>query len=102
MFNVILAILIASMVSVALTDVIKNLLPSWLNTAGKTAVAVVLEVIFGVIAGLLCGATGTLSTVVTVLVVTGLTIAVSQIGYNYILKLLSTLIEKLKSVTKKE
>lgn len=97
MSGVISAIAIASMVSVALTDVIKNLLPNWVNSKGKTVVAVVLEVVFGAIAGLICETGNALSTIVRVVVVAGLTIAVSQIGYNYILKFLQALIEKLKA-----
>lgn len=92
MFEFIIAALLSAFVAVQLTKVVTNLLPSSLNTAGKTLVAVGIEIIVGLLMGLLSGfnAVGT---------IVG-TIVVAQFSYDNIFKPLSVLFDYLKEKCK--
>lgn len=95
MFEFIIAALLSAFVAVQLTKVVTNLLPSSLNTAGKTLVAVGIEIIVGLLMGLLCGfnAVRVIGTIVG-------TIVIAQFAYDNIFKPLSVLFDYLKEKCK--
>lgn len=95
MFEFIIAALLSAFVAVQLTKVVTNLLPSSLNTAGKTLVAVGIEIIVGLLMGLLSrfNAVRVIGTIVG-------TIVVAQFSYDNIFKPLSVLFDYLKEKCK--
>ena len=99
MFKSIIEVLIFAsafaFVAVQLTKVVTNLLPSSLNTAGKTLVAVGIEIIVGLLMGLFSG----FNTVRVVGTIVG-TIVIAQFAYDNIFKPLSVLFDYLKEKCK--
>lgn len=95
MFEFIIAALLSAFVAVQLTKVVTNLLPSSLNTAGKTLVAAGIEIVVGLLVGLLCGfnAVRVIGTIVG-------TIVIAQFAYDNIFKPLSVLFDYLKEKCK--
>lgn len=95
MFEFIIAALLSAFVAVQLTKVVTNLLPSSLNTAGKTLVAVGIEIIVGLLVGLFSG-----FNVVRVIGIIVGTIVIAQFTYDNIFKPLSVLFDYLKEKCK--
>ena len=95
MFEFIIAVLLSAFVAVQLTKVVTNLLPSSLNTAGKTLVAAGIEIVVGLLVGLLSGfnAVQVIGTIVG-------TIVIAQFAYDNIFKPLSVLSDYLKEKCK--
>lgn len=95
MFEFIITVLLSAFVAVQLTKVVTNLLPSSLNTAGKTLVAVGIEIIVGLLMGLFSGfnAVRVIGTIVG-------TIVIAQFAYDNIFKPLSVLFDYLKEKCK--
>lgn len=91
MFEFIIVVLLSAFVAVQLTKVVTNLLPSSLNTAGKTLVAAGIEIVVGLLAGLLSG----FNAVQVVGTIVG-TIVIAQFAYDNIFKPLSVLFDYLK------
>ena len=91
MFEFIIAALLSAFVAVQLTKVVTNLLPSSLNTAGKTLVAAGIEIVVGLLVGLLSG----FNAVQVVGTIVG-TIVIAQFAYDNIFKPLSVLFDYLK------
>lgn len=91
MFEFIITALISAFAAVQLTKVVTNLLPSSLNTAGKTLVAVGIEIIVGLLMGLFCGFTA----IRVVGTIVG-TIVIAQFAYDNVFKPLSVLFDYLK------
>ena len=91
MFEFIIAVLLSAFVAVQLTKVATNLLPSSLNTAGKTLVAAGIEIVVGLLVGLLSG----FNAVQVVGTIVG-TIVIAQFAYDNIFKPLSVLFDYLK------
>ena len=95
MFEFIIVVLLSAFVAVQLTKVVTNLLPSSLNTAGKTLVAAGIEIIVGLLVGLLSG----FNAVQVVGTIVG-TIVIAQFAYDNIFKPLSVLFDYLKEKCK--
>lgn len=95
MFEFIIVVLLSAFVAVQLTKVVTNLLPSSLNTAGKTLVAAGIEIVVGLLAGLLSG----FNAVQVVGTIVG-TIVIAQFAYDNIFKPLSVLFDYLKEKCK--
>ena len=95
MFEFIIVVLLSAFVAVQLTKVVTNLLPSSLNTAGKTLVAVGIEIVVGLLVGLLSG----FNAVQVVGTIVG-TIVIAQFAYDNIFKPLSVLFDYLKEKCK--
>ena len=95
MFEFIIVVLLSAFVAVQLTKVVTNLLPSSLNTAGKTLVAAGIEIVVGLLVGLLSGFTS----VRVVGTIVG-TIVIAQFAYDNIFKPLSVLFDYLKEKCK--
>ena len=95
MFEFIIVVLLSAFVAVQLTKVITNLLPSSLNTAGKTLVAAGIEIVVGLLVGLLSG----FNAVQVVGTIVG-TIVIAQFAYDNIFKPLSVLFDYLKEKCK--
>ena len=95
MFEFIIVVLISAFVAVQLTKVVTNLLPSSLNTAGKTLVAAGIEIVVGLLVGLLSG----FNAVRVVGTIVG-TIVIAQFAYDNIFKPLSVLFDYLKEKCK--
>lgn len=95
MFEFIIAVLLSAFVAVQLTKVATNLLPSSLNTAGKTLVAAGIEIVVGLLVGLLSG----FNAVQVVGTIVG-TIVIAQFAYDNIFKPLSVLFDYLKEKCK--
>lgn len=95
MFEFIIVVLLSAFVAVQLTKVATNLLPSSLNTAGKTLVAAGIEIVVGLLVGLLSGfnAVRVIGTIVG-------TIVIAQFAYDNIFKPLSVLFDYLKEKCK--
>lgn len=95
MFEFIIVVLLSAFVAVQLTKVVTNLLPSSLNTAGKTLVAAGIEIVVGLLVGLLSGfnAVRVIGTIVG-------TIVIAQFAYDNIFKPLSVLFDYLKEKCK--
>lgn len=95
MFEFIIAVLLSAFVAVQLTKVATNLLPSSLNTAGKTLIAVGIEIVVGLLVGILSGfnAVRVIGTIVG-------TIVIAQFAYDNIFKPLSVLFDYLKEKCK--
>ena len=85
----------SAFVAVQLTKVVTNLLPSSLNTAGKTLVAAGIEIVVGLLVGLLSG----FNAVQVVGTIVG-TIVIAQFAYDNIFKPLSVLFDYLKEKCK--
>lgn len=95
MFEFIIVVLLSAFVAVQLTKVVTNLLPSSLNTAGKTLVAAGIEIVVGLLVGLLSG----FNAVQVVGTIVG-TIVIAQFAYDNIFKPLSVLFDYLKEKCK--
>lgn len=95
MFEFIIVVLLSAFVAVQLTKVVTNLLPSSLNTAGKTLVAAGIEIVVGLLVGLLSG----FNAVQVVGTIVG-TIVIAQFAYDNIFKPLSILFDYLKEKCK--
>ena len=95
MFEFIIVVLLSAFSAVQLTKVVTNLLPSSLNTAGKTLVAVGIEIVVGLLVGLLSG----FNAVQVVGTIVG-TIVIAQFAYDNIFKPLSVLFDYLKEKCK--
>ena len=95
MFEFIIVVLLSAFVAVQLTKVVTNLLPSSLNTAGKTLVAAGIEIVVGLLVGLLSG----FNAVRVVGTIVG-TIVIAQLAYDNIFKPLSVLFDYLKEKCK--
>lgn len=95
MFEFIIVVLLSAFVAVQLTKVVTNLLPSSLNTAGKTLVAADIEIVVGLLVGLLRG----FNAVQVVGTIVG-TIVIAQFAYDNIFKPLSVLFDYLKEKCK--
>lgn len=95
MFEFIIVVLLSAFVAVQLTKVVTNLLPSSLNTAGKTLVAAGIEIVVGLLVGILSGfnAVRVIGTIVG-------TIVIAQFAYDNIFKPLSVLFDYLKEKCK--
>ena len=95
MFEFIIVVLLSAFVAVQLTKVVTNLLPSSLNTAGKTLVAAGIEIVVGLLVGLLSGfnAVQVVGTIVGAIVI-------AQFAYDNIFKPLSVLFDYLKEKCK--
>lgn len=95
MFEFIIVVLLSAFAAVQLTKVVTNLLPSSLNTAGKTLVAAGIEIVVGLLVGLLSGfnAVRVIGTIVG-------TIVIAQFAYDNIFKPLSVLFDYLKEKCK--
>ncbi len=95
MFEFIIAVLLSAFVAVQLTKVATNLLPSSLNTAGKTLIAVGIEIVVGLLVGIFSGfnAVRVIGTIVG-------TIVIAQFAYDNIFKPLSVLFDYLKEKCK--
>lgn len=95
MFEFIIVVLLSAFVAVQLTKVVTNLLPSSLNTAGKTLVAAGIEIVVGLLVGLLSGfnAVQVIGTIVGAIVI-------AQFAYDNIFKPLSVLFDYLKEKCK--
>lgn len=91
MFEFIIVVLLSAFVAVQLTKVVTNLLPSSLNTAGKTLIAAGIEIVVGLLVGLLSG----FNAVQVVGTIVG-TIVIAQFAYDNIFKPLSVLFDYLK------
>ena len=91
MFEFIIVVLLSAFVAVQLTKVVTNLLPSSLNTAGKTLIAAGIEIVVGLLVGLLSG----FNAVQVVGTIVG-TIVIAQFAYDNIFKPLSVLFGYLK------
>ena len=91
MFEFIIVVLLSAFAAVQLTKVVTNLLPSSLNTAGKTLVAAGIEIVVGLLVGLLSG----FNAVQVVGTIVG-TIVIAQFAYDNIFKPLSVLFDYLK------
>ena len=97
-----LSVGVASFIAVMMSEVVKNILPKSLTTAGKTIIALFLELLAGVCVGLLNSLVLTSPNhpaVATILIVV-LTICISQLAYSWIVKPVNTLIEWLRSRVK--
>lgn len=95
MFEFIIVVLLSAFTAVQLTKVVTNLLPSSLNTAGKTLVAAGIEIVVGLLVGLLSG----FNAVQVVGNIVG-TIVIAQFAYDNIFKPLSVLFDYLKEKCK--
>ena len=95
MFEFIIVVLLSAFVAVQLTKVVTNLLPSSLNTAGKTLVAAGIEIVVGLLVGILSG-----FNVVRVIGTIVGTIVIAQFAYDNIFKPLSVLFDYLKEKCK--
>lgn len=95
MFEFIIVVLLSAFTAVQLTKVVTNLLPSSLNTAGKTLVAAGIEIVVGLLVGLLSG----FNAVQVVGTIVG-TIVIAQFAYDNIFKPLSVLFDYLKEKCK--
>ena len=95
MFEFIIVVLLSAFAAVQLTKVVTNLLPSSLNTAGKTLVAAGIEIVVGLLVGLLSG----FNAVQVVGNIVG-TIVIAQFAYDNIFKPLSVLFDYLKEKCK--
>lgn len=95
MFEFIIVVLLSAFVAVQLTKVVTNLLPSSLNTAGKTLVAAGIEIVVGLLVGLL----SRFNAVQVVGTIVG-TIVIAQFAYDNIFKPLSVLFDYLKEKCK--
>ena len=95
MFEFIIVVLLSAFVAVQLTKVVTNLLPSSLNTSGKTLVAAGIEIVVGLLVGLLSG----FNAVQVVGTIVG-TIVIAQFAYDNIFKPLSVLFDYLKEKCK--
>ena len=95
MFEFIIVVLLSAFAAVQLTKVVTNLLPSSLNTAGKTLVAAGIEIVVGLLVGLLSG-----FNVVRVIGTIVGTIVIAQFAYDNIFKPLSVLFDYLKEKCK--
>ena len=95
MFEFIIVVLLSAFVAVQFTKVVTNLLPSSLNTAGKTLVAAGIEIVVGLLVGLLSG----FNAVRVVGTIVG-TIVIAQFAYDNIFKPLSVLFDYLKEKCK--
>ena len=95
MFEFIIVVLLSAFVAVQLTKVVTNLLPSSLNTAGKTLVAAGIEIVVGLLVGLLSG-----FNVVRVIGTIVGTVVIAQFAYDNIFKPLSVLFDYLKEKCK--
>ena len=95
MFEFIIVVLLSAFAAVQLTKVVTNLLPSSLNTAGKTLVAAGIEIVVGLLVGLLSG----FNIVRVVGTIVG-TIVIAQFAYDNIFKPLSVLFDYLKEKCK--
>ena len=95
MFEFIIVVLLSAFAAVQLTKVVTNLLPSSLNTAGKTLVAAGIEIVVGLLVGILSGfnAVRVIGTIVG-------TIVIAQFAYDNIFKPLSVLFDYLKEKCK--
>ena len=91
MFEFIIAVLIAAFVSVQLTKIVTNFLPSTLKVPGKTLIAIGVEIITGLVIAL-CGG----FTVVRIIGIIVGTIVVAQFAYDNIFKPLGVLFDYLK------
>ena len=91
MFEFIIVVLLSAFVAVQLTKVVTNLLPSSLNTAGKTLVAAGIEIVVGLLVGILSG----FNAVQVVGTIVG-SIVIAQFAYDNIFKPLSVLFDYLK------
>ena len=91
MFEFIIVVLLSAFAAVQLTKVVTNLLPSSLNTAGKTLVAAGSEIVVGLLVGLLSG-----FNVVRVIGTIVGTVVIAQFAYDNIFKPLSVLFDYLK------
>lgn len=96
--SIIIAALLSAFVAVQLTKVVTNLLPSSLNTAGKTLVAVGIEILVGLLVGLL-GLFCEFKVVRVIGTIVG-TIVIAQFAYDNIFKPLSVLFDYLKEKCK--
>lgn len=95
MFEFIIVVLLSAFAAVQLTKVVTNILPSSLNTAGKTLVAAGIEIVVGLLVGLLSG----FNAVQVVGNIVG-TIVIAQFAYDNIFKPLSILFDYLKEKCK--
>lgn len=95
MFEFIIVVLLSAFAAVQLTKVVTNLLPSSLNTAGKTLIAAGIEIVVGLLVGLLSG----FNAVQVVGTIVG-TIVIAQFAYDNIFKPLSVLFDYLKEKCK--
>ena len=97
----IIVVLISAFVAVQLTKVVTNLLPSSLNTAGKTLVAAGIEIVVGLLVGLLSGfdAVSGFGAVRVVGTIVG-TIVIAQFAYDNIFKPRRVLFDYLKEKCK--
>ena len=95
MFEFIIVVLLSAFAAVQLTKVVTNLLPSSLNTAGKTLVAAGIEIVVGLLVGLLSG-----FNVVRVIGTIVGTVVIAQFAYDNIFKPLSVLFDYLKEKCK--
>ena len=98
MVSLILSILVAAVIAVGLTDVLKNFLPANLPTRVKTAVGVVVDAGIGVAVALVSASmngANALGAVLSCIVVAIGTVGVANVGYNYIAKLIAGIKEKL-------
>ena len=99
MFEFIIVVLLSAFVAVQLTKVVTNLLPSSLNTAGKTLVAAGIEIVVGLLVGLLVGLFSGFNVVRVIGTIVG-TIVIAQFAYDNIFKPLSVLFDYLKEKCK--
>lgn len=95
MFEFIIVVLLSAFAAVQLTKVVTNLLPSSLNTAGKTLVAAGIEIVVGLLVGLLSG-----FNIVRVIGTIVGTVVIAQFAYDNIFKPLSVLFNYLKEKCK--
>lgn len=99
MFNALVIVLVASVVSVGLVEVVKNFLPDSLNTIVKTIIGLVIELAVGVLTVLVFDNTTVWAKIFEVVAI----IAVSQLYYTTLVDLIRKLVAFLKSkITKKE
>jgi len=97
MFNLLLTAAVSTFLAVGLVDVIKVFLPETTKAQVKAIVAILVELAISIFTGLIGGLT-----VVQLIFVVIATVAASQIFYNDIIKLFTSLISFIKSKISKK
>lgn len=97
MFNALLIVFVASIVSVGLVEVVKNFLPSTLNTIIKTIIGLVIELAIGILTVFVFDTSTIAAKIFEVIAI----ISISQLYYTTLVDLIRKLVTFLKSkVTK--
>lgn len=97
MFNALLIVFVASIVSVGLVEVVKNFLPNTLNTLVKTIIGLVIELAIGTLTVFVFDSNTVAAKVFEIIAV----ISISQLYYTTLVDLIRKIVAFLKNkVTK--